>query len=358
MADSGRPRSGVIGVASMTEYSPIRLAVIGLGGMGRFHLDTFRSLQPWVHVSAIADPYPPFVDHCRALAPGAVTFDDPIECLESGGLDAALVATADDTHSAIVRACLDRRIPVLCEKPLTTSPKHSLDLVQAEQKGGAKLVQVGFMRRQDVGYRQMKRTLSSGQVGTPILVQHRNRNPSRAIDFDVTRLISSSASHDIDLFRWFTEEEVAEVSCAVKHSPDSDAVTVLLSLRSTTGILGLSEIGRGPGLQYEIDCDIVASAGSINLGAPSRRTRAIGDAGAATFLPNDWIERFDGAYRAQNVDWAASLARNTLTGPTAYDGYANNAVVDAALQALATGQVIAVDQAPPGSLHTHQTGVT
>ena len=68
----------------MTEYSPIRLAVIGLGGMGRFHLDTFRSLQPWVHVSAIADPYPPFVDHCRALAPGAVTFDDPIECLAVG----------------------------------------------------------------------------------------------------------------------------------------------------------------------------------------------------------------------------------------------------------------------------------
>ncbi|MFY9766065.1 MAG: hypothetical protein WAK42_13910, partial [Mycobacterium sp.] len=61
MADSGRPRSGVIGVG-MVGYSPIRLAVIGLGGMGRFHLDTFRSLKPWVHVDAIADPYRPFVD--------------------------------------------------------------------------------------------------------------------------------------------------------------------------------------------------------------------------------------------------------------------------------------------------------
>jgi myo-inositol 2-dehydrogenase / D-chiro-inositol 1-dehydrogenase len=335
----------------MTEYSAIRLAVLGLGGMGRFHLGTFRSLEPWVQVSAIADAHRPCIDQSIALAPGADIFDDPIQCLDSAELDAAVIATADDTHYAIVRACLDRGIPVLCEKPLTTSPQQSLDLVQAEQASGTRSVQVGFMRRQDPGYRQMKRTLASGQVGTPMLVQHRNRNPSGAIDFDVAQLISSSASHDIDLFRWFTGEEVADVSCAVKHSPDGNAVTVLLSLRSTTGILGLSEIGRGPGLQYEIDCDIVASAGSISLGAPSRRTQALGSAGAGTFLPDDWIARFDEAYRAQNVNWAASLARNNLTGPTTYDGYANNAVVDAALRALATNRVTAVDQAPPSSVH-------
>jgi myo-inositol 2-dehydrogenase / D-chiro-inositol 1-dehydrogenase len=332
----------------MTEYSPIRLAVIGLGGMGRFHLDYFRSLEPWVQVSAIADSHRPFVDQCTAGAPGAATFDDPIACLDSGLVDAAVVATSDDSHYAVVRACLDRKIPVLCEKPLTTSPEHSLDLVQAETKGGSRLVQVGFMRRHDAGYRQMKRTLAGGQVGPPMLVHQRNHNPSGAIDFDVTQLISSSASHDIDLFRWFTDDEVADVSCAVKHSPDGEAVVILLSLRSATGILGLSEIGRGPGLQYDIDCSIVAGAGSISLGAPSRRTRAVGDAGAGSFLPDDWIERFDGAYRAQNIDWATSLARNAVTGPTAYDGYANNAVVDAALQALATGRVVTVNQAPPG----------
>ena len=335
----------------MTADPTVRVAVIGLGSMGRFHLDTFRSLAPWVQVGALADPYRPFVDQASAAVPTAATFDDPIECLDSGGFDAALVATADATHYEIVRACLDRRIPVLCEKPLTQSPQHSLDLVQAEQNYGSRLVQVGFMRRQDAGYRQMKRTLASGHAGSVMLVQHRNHNPSRAIDFDVTQLISSSASHDIDLFRWFTAEEVAEVSCAVKHSPDGEAVSILLSLRSTTGILGLSEIGRGPGLQYDIGCDIVASAGSISLGSPSQLTRATAD-GAGSFLPEDWIARFEDAYRAQAVDWAASVARNTLAGPTAYDGYANNAVVHAALVALATGRPTPVDQVPPSHPHT------
>ncbi|OBA78253.1 hypothetical protein A9W99_24295 [Mycobacterium sp. 1164966.3] len=336
----------------MTTYPAIRLAVIGLGGMGRFHLDTFLTLAPWVQVCAIADPYRPFVDQCRAVAPGAATFDDPIKCLDSGGVDAALVATADATHHDIVRACIDRRIPVLCEKPLTTSPEHSLDLVRAEQEYGSRLVQVGFMRRCDAGYRQLKRTLATGQAGTPMLVQHRNHNPSGAIDFDVTQLIASSASHDIDVFRWLSEEEVAEASCAVKHSPDGAAVTILLNLRSVSGILGLSEIGRGPGLRYEIGCDVVASAGSISLGVPTQLTRAVEGAGAATFLPDDWIARFGAAYRAQDVDWAASLARNTFTGPSAYDGYANNAVVHAALQSLGTGQSVVVEQAPPSSPRT------
>lgn len=90
------------------------------------------------------------------------------------------------------------------------------------------------MRRRDAGYRQMKRTLASGRAGSAMLVQHRNHNPSCAIDFDVTQLISGSASHDIDLFRWFIKEEIAEVSCAMKHSPDGEAVTILLSLRSTS----------------------------------------------------------------------------------------------------------------------------
>lgn len=336
----------------MTTYSTIRVAVIGLGAMGRFHLDTFRSLAPWVEVSAIADSYGPFVDQCTALVPDAAAFTDPIKCLESGGFDATLVATADATHYEIVRCCLDRRIPVLREKPLTTSPQHSLDLVRTEQKHGIRLVQVGFMRRHDADYRQMKRTLASGQAGTPMLVRHRNHNPSCAIDFGVEELIASTATHDIDLFRWFTEEEVAEVSCAVKRSPDGAAVTILLNLRSRSGILGLSEIGRGPGLQYDIGCEIVASAGSISLGVPTQLTLAIDGGGAATLLPKDWIERFGAAYRAQNISWATSLARNTPTGPTAYDGYANNAIVDAALQALTTGRTTSVDQVPATPLHT------
>jgi myo-inositol 2-dehydrogenase / D-chiro-inositol 1-dehydrogenase len=100
----------------MTNDSAVRLAVIGLGGMGRFHLDTFRSLAPWVRVTALPDPYRPCIDQARALAPGAATFDDPIECIAADEFDAALVATADAMHYGIVRACIDRRIPVLCEK--------------------------------------------------------------------------------------------------------------------------------------------------------------------------------------------------------------------------------------------------
>ncbi|MBW0018872.1 MAG: Gfo/Idh/MocA family oxidoreductase [Mycobacterium sp.] len=331
----------------MSTDAPLRLAVIGLGDMGRFHLQAFRSLAPWVQISAIADPHGPLVD--QSLAPGAATFGDPFECLDSGVVDAAVVATADPTHYDLVRACLDRGIPVLCEKPLTTSPQHSLDLVRAEEDCGRRLVRVGFMRRHDASYRQMKR--SFGRAGAPMLVRHRNHNPSRAIDFDVTKLIASSATHDIDLFRWFTAEEVAEVSCDVKESQGGEAVVVLLRLRSTTGILGLSEIGRGPGFRYDIDCEIVAAAGSISLGVPSQLTRADGGADAGTFLPQNWIERFDDAYRAQNVDWATSLARQCVTGPSAYDGYANNAVVHAALRALETGQTIEVTQVPPGPLH-------
>jgi len=330
--------------------APVRLALVGLGSMGLHHLKIFQSLAPWAQIVAVADSHPPLAERAAAVAPSARVFHDPLGCLRNIDIDAAVVATADDTHHAIVDACIAQGIYVLCEKPLTRSAEESLHLVKAERASGRRLVQVGYMRRYDADYRHIHDTAWSGEVGRPILIGQRHHNPFAINTFDAQQLIASSAAHDIDLFRWLTGEEISVVNCAAKDSDDGSAVTVLVTLKSESGILGVIELGRGPGMRYDIGLDLVGSAGSIALGSPSLTTHAVADGVAAQRLPDSWIERFDSAYRAQNADWLTAVANQTIDGPSTYDGYACNAVADAALAALSTGGTETVHQIRAGDL--------
>jgi myo-inositol 2-dehydrogenase / D-chiro-inositol 1-dehydrogenase len=318
--------------------------------MGLHHLKIFQSLAPWAQITAVADSHPPFAKRAAAVAPSARVFHDPLECLSHVDIDAAVVATADDTHHPIVDACITRGIYVLCEKPLTLSAEESLHLVKAERAGGRRLVQVGYMRRYGTDYRHLHDTARSGEVGQLILISQRHHNPLATNTFDAQQLIASSAVHDIDLFRWLTGEEISVVNCAAKESDDGSTVAVLVTLTSESGVLGVVELGRGPGMRYDVGLDLVGSAGNLTLAAPTMTTRAVADGVAVQRLPDNWIERFDGAYRAQNAAWLTAVMNNSIDGPSTYDGYATNAVADAALAALAAGGNQVVHQIAAGDL--------
>ena len=314
--------------------TPLRLALIGLGGMGMTHLEIFAAL-PYAQIAAVADSHAPFTDRAAAQIPNAAVFYDPLDCVNNADIDAVVVATTDDTHFDITQASIARGLHVLCEKPLTTTAHQSRQVVEAERATGRRLVQVGWMRRFDADYQNLYSALRSGTVGEPVLISQRHRNPLSVIRFDEQELITSSASHDIDIFRWLCGDDIAEVSAISKTSQDGAAVIVVLTLASQSGVLGVMELGRGPGLSYDIGCDIVGSAGALTL-TPADRERA--DDHAAQPHTEAWMQRFAQAYRTQDAAWLTAIATDSAVGASARDGYATNAVIHAALASLASGR--------------------
>ena len=65
-----------------------------------------------------------------------------------------------------LNACLDRGIPVLCEKPLTTDIASAYAIVQKEKALGKQLIQVGFMRRFDSEYVALQKLIADGGLGS------------------------------------------------------------------------------------------------------------------------------------------------------------------------------------------------
>ena len=84
--------------------------------------------------------------------------------IASDDIDAVVVTTLDPFHEQYVMAAIKAGKYVFCEKPLAPEADACKRIVEAEMATGKQLVQVGFMRRYDPGYGQLKKGYRLWQV--------------------------------------------------------------------------------------------------------------------------------------------------------------------------------------------------
>jgi myo-inositol 2-dehydrogenase/D-chiro-inositol 1-dehydrogenase len=320
----------------------VRVGVIGTGVMGTDHARLLSRTISGAELGAVFD-----IDRQRAQAvadalPTARVLDDPHALIHDAAIDAVLVASSDQTHEALVLACIAAGKPVLCEKPLAPTVAGCRHILDAEATAGRRLVSVGFMRRYDPGYIELKRLLGGGHLGVPLLMHCVHRNPDAPSGVPSGHLITGSAVHEIDIARWLFGDEVATVTVHTARSSRAAGTTrdpLLLVLETTGGVLVDVEVFVHARYGYEVRCELVGEDGTAALDAPApilvRR-----DFAAGRGLAGDWRPRFAEAYRRELQDWIDGL-RGISGAPsvlaTAWDGYAATAVAEAAVTALETG---------------------
>lgn len=100
--------------------SELRYGVIGVGSMGREHISNIK-VMGGATVTAISDSHSPSIAAALEMAPGAKAFSDHRDLLDSGLIDAVIIATPNDTHAAILKDALATNLAVFVEKPLATT---------------------------------------------------------------------------------------------------------------------------------------------------------------------------------------------------------------------------------------------
>jgi myo-inositol 2-dehydrogenase/D-chiro-inositol 1-dehydrogenase len=311
--------------------------------MGADHARILASEVPGAAIQALYD-----ADAARAKAvadeTGARTvLADAHALIRDPAVDAVLVASPDGTHRELTLACLEARKPVLCEKPLAPTAAECLDVIAAEAKLGRRLVQIGYMRRFDPAYAEMKASLLSGRLGTPLLFHCVHRNVSAPDWFNSSMVVSNSAVHEFDIARWMLDAELTEIQVyrPAAASADSPGAPVFLVLGTAKGQLVSVEVFIDAAYGYDIRGELVCERGTISLRAPVRTETNAGLA-LATAYPADWRPRFADAYRLQDQAWIGTVARGTSAGASAWDGYAAAAVAEAGLNALAESRPAAI----------------
>jgi myo-inositol 2-dehydrogenase/D-chiro-inositol 1-dehydrogenase len=317
----------------------LNIGVIGTGNIGSYHIGKLAGRVAGARVSAVFD-----VDAERAGAVassvGAKPYATALEVVEASDTDAVLIASPGPLHPEQTLACFAAGKPVLCEKPLGTTSDDCRNVLDAEVALGRRLVQVGFMRRYDAAYRQVKATLDAGTVGEALMVHAVHRNPTVPDSFTPDMSMTDSVVHEFDTFRWLLGTEVVAVTVlAGKRSPRAaqemrDPQLVLMEMAD--GVLVEVESFVNCQYGYDVRCEVVGSEGTVTLENPLRATVTTSGARAVD-VPDDWKTRFDHAYGDELQEWVDGLTAGTVSGPSAWDGYAATAIGEAAVRSLQTG---------------------
>ncbi len=318
---------------------PKRLAVIGAGGMGRFHAETLLAL-PGVELAAIADPYP-HPDLERWGVP--VTTD--VDACAAEGWDGVVIASPDDTHAALTLTALDAGSRVLCEKPLSHDLAGARAVIDKEVAIGARRVQVGFMRVVDPAHVALAEQLATLGELQYLRCSHRNTNAEVRAPKVV---LVQSLIHDLHTIRWLGGE-IVDVDARVFPRPGG-VLHILLVVRLASGATATVEFSDDT-YAYEVEVEATAGNAMVATSAPQRpRLRIDGDHRVPIGL--DWFGWFAEAYRIQDRKWVASLDDPVASGPSAVDGLAAQLVAEAAFASLDTGGPIAVESHDTPEVYT------
>jgi myo-inositol 2-dehydrogenase / D-chiro-inositol 1-dehydrogenase len=341
--------AGVLPELADVPAGELRVAVLGVGMMGADHVARLHSRISGARVVAVSDAFTEKAEQVAAEVPGCRVIADPLAAIADPEVDAVVIATPGQFHQEQVLACIERGIPVLCEKPLTMDADSSLAVVRAEDsyaaRTGRRLVQVGFMRRFDPEYAQLRALIDSGGIGEPLVVHCAHRNASVPPHFTSEMMITDSVVHEVDVARFLLDEEIVAVTVlrpkATRHAVAGESDPLLVFFEMAGGVVVDVECFVSTGVAYEVRTEVVAEDGSAMIGLDAGLIRQGGGPSGATrstAIAPDFRQRFGRAYDIQVQRWVDAARRGTIDGPGVWDGYAASAVCAAGVEALRSGR--------------------
>jgi myo-inositol 2-dehydrogenase / D-chiro-inositol 1-dehydrogenase len=327
----------------------VRVGVIGAGWIGHEHIRRLTHTVTGARVTAVTD-----IDAARAeeaAAPvGARVYASGAELIAADDVDAVLVTSWGPTHAEHVLTAIAAGKPVFCEKPLATTAEDCLRIVEAETAHGHRLVQVGFMRRYDAGYREMKQVIDAGRIGEPLIVHCAHRNPAVPESYTSAMAALDTAVHEVDVLRWLLDDEIVSTQVLTPRATSKRFAHLkdpqIMLFETAKGVRIDLEVFVNCQYGYDIQCEAVGEEGLVRLPDPA----AVGVRTAArhsTEVLTDWVSRFRDAFDTEFREWIAGLAAGAEpTGPSAWDGYAATVITAATVEALESGRVVATDLKP------------
>jgi myo-inositol 2-dehydrogenase / D-chiro-inositol 1-dehydrogenase len=321
----------------------IGVGIIGAGVMGADHARIIRTQVAGAHLVAISD-----ADEASARevaretgAKRAVT--DPMDVINDPAVGAVLIASPDSTHADFTIACIKAGKPVLCEKPLAPTAAEGMRVIEAELSAGRRLVQLGFMRRFDPGYTEMKGLLESGRYGEALAFHCIHRNATAPSHFDSVAAIVNSCVHEVDISRFVLSAELSSVRVfkAKRSKLARFDDPMLVVFETDKGQLVDVELFLNAQYGYDVKGELICETGAISFG-PTLNTEVRSAGVTATGLAADWRPRFAAAYRIQNQAWIDSISTGKAVGSSTWDGFVATTVTDAGVKSLKTGETVAI----------------
>ena len=195
--------------------SPIRIAVIGLGAMGRSHARTILTEVPEAKLTAVVSAHPGAAEELRAIPGGeeARVFATPEALFEARAADAVIISSVHRLHARQAIAAFRAGLHVLLEKPVGVTTEEAAAVEAAADRAGL-AYGVMFNVRTHPLWRTMKRLVDSGELGEIRRTSYIVTDWFRAQSYydsaawratwraDGGGVLLNQAPHSLDVFQW------------------------------------------------------------------------------------------------------------------------------------------------------------
>lgn len=332
--------------------SVLKIGVVGCGAIGREHIKRLNNKLQGCTVTAVADVFEEGAQRGAALVDHACkVYTDIEKIVNDPDVDAIVVTTPPIAHKDVVMAAIAAGKPVFCEKPLAATASECKNIVDAEIASGKHLVQVGFMRRYDRGYQQIKQLLDSGEFGEALHLKCTHRNPEVGTDYITSQAVFDTAIHEIDVLHWLVDDEYESAQVLLgkdtKYTHKKLRDPQIMILKTKKGVTIFVEVFVNCKFGYDINCEVVCEEGVIDMPSPAfpiiRKDKML-----STYIEQSWINRFIDAYDVELQDWVDASKEGKVNGPTAWDGYLAAVTSDTLVKAQQTGAIepVLTDEKP------------
>ena len=334
----------------------IKVGIAGLGRLGRTHAQNLAFSIPGAELVAACSVVAEELEYAKKELGVANTYDDFGQMCCNPEIDAVAIVSPSAFHAEQIKAALKAGKHIFCEKPLAVSEEECIAIEEEVAKHPECIFMLGFMRRYDPSYAYAKKKIKEGAIGKPYLVKATGIDPDAAAE----QLLSSGfipnsggimldmGSHDIDLMRWFLEDEVASIYAvgSVVKSPEfakqGDMETACATFTFRGGGIGQFHVGRISCHGYHIETEIIGTEGSIRISPVPEKNLAMiyNHTGSVKECVGSFPERFAVAYAEEMKEFIKCVQEGRKPDIDVHDGTAATVVSAAAQKALETGEIV------------------
>ena len=331
----------------------IHFAVIGAGRIGQVHLQALTE-NPHARIIALHDPHHADIDSMAHQFHTQVAHSAE-EIFNNTNIDAILIASATDTHYDYLYQGMHHQKFIFCEKPidLNITKIRQLDSTAKEYD---KLIGIGFNRRHDPHFANLKNKIDHGDIGKieNITITSRDPEPPPVEYIKVSGgLPRDMMIHDLDMLHFLLgtrqQQDTLEQVHAMGSNRVSDEIaaagdldTVSAHFKTSTGTLCQIINSRRAVYGYDQRIEVFGEKGMLQVDNPRQHqvNLFIKDRSQQTLPHHFFLTRYAEAYRRQINTFIHAIIHNQSFNADFTDGLNASEAAEAVAQSLTTAQMV------------------
>lgn len=299
------------------DKAPVRVGLIGVGGICRHHIGQILPIEN-VEIVALCDIVDEQMDKAVERFPklaNAARTNDYKELLARTDVDAVQIATPHTLHFEQAMNAVESGKHLLLEKPMVCQVDQAHQfLARMEKKPDSQVVALAYQRHAQGQFMHMREKIASGELGAVTFIaalQCQEWKKGTTGSWRQTQELSGggqindSGSHLLDILLWVSGLTVAEVSAFMDNMGTPVDINSAVTMRFTNGAQGtISIVGDAPSWHEDLTIWCEKGAFFFRNGTLS----FVNEKGKRTTLDGDTLpagqnidQNFFGAIRGENA---------------------------------------------------------